>query len=283
MTSHIIQLDGLDAVELRHKGLRLVLVTGIGPRIAFFGRENGKNLLYWNIEGDANGEEWKLYGGHRVWITRPGADESVDTYAADNLPCAVEIGPNSVTAAAPVHPFTKLERSIRVEALKDGGFAVENRVRNAGNLIYSGGVWSPTCINPEDKILRIPLGDEQASWDAVTVVTPRVFAGNVVRLDDPQVQYEGMDLVIRSQGHVTKRCAQAAQGKVIMDWPAEKLRFVKQADFCRGAAYPLNGCNTALFVGENNWMGELETFGPEQSIYPGETISNREKWQILAL
>ncbi len=278
-----ISFDGLDAVEIFTNTLRLVMVVGAGPRIAFLGRlGSDNNILYWDKNGAQNGD-WKLLGGHRVWITRPGADESVDTYAEDNVPCTLQVDENTIVATAPVHPFTQLQRGIEVEPLADGSLRVTNFIKNCGSLIYSGGVWSPTCINPRGKVLRIPLGEENTTWDIVTVVTPRIFAGNVVRLDDPQVTYEGMDMVIRSQGHVTKRCAVAPKGMVAMEWPEENLCFCKHAEYSPQASYPLGGCNVALFVGEDNWMGELETFGPEKSIRPGETVCNTELWSVTSL
>lgn len=276
--------DGLDAVTLYTDRMKMVLVTGAGPRIAYLGvleegRARDKNLLYWNRDGMVRGD-WSLMGGHRVWLTRPLADESEDTYAGDGEPCAVVMEDACVTVTAPPHPFTRLERGIRVRVLDDMAFEVTNRITNTGALVYSGGVWSPTCINPQEKIIRIPLGEEGASWDMVRIVIPRVFAGNVTTVEDPQVTFEGNDMVVRSHGHVTKRCVSAPRGIISMEWPKEGLVFTKQADYVRDGNYPLGGCNVAVFIGENDWMGELETFGREQTVRPGETIENREVWTV---
>lgn len=278
-----VSFDGFDAVELVNSDWRLVLVTGIGPRIAFFGKKDGdKNILYWDKDGAQSGN-WKLYGGHRVWVTRPFADESVDTYADDNEPCIVEQGDNWVRATAPMHPFTQLSRGIRVEALEDGAFRVMNFVRNDGPMVYSAGVWSPTCINPAGKTLRVPLGEDETTWDIVQVVIPHKYANNTVRIDDPQVTFEGNDMVIRSQGVLTKRCVKAPKGNASMEWPEENIVFTKHADYVRDGLYPLNGCNVAIFVGQDNWMGELETYGTEGAIRPGETATHSEIWQVKSL
>ncbi|HRG57059.1 MAG TPA: hypothetical protein PLG56_13520, partial [Lacunisphaera sp.] len=70
-----INFDGLDAVELRTRDLRLVALTAKGPRIAFFGRPAGDNLLLW-APGKYRRGAWDLMGGHRLWAARPGADEA---------------------------------------------------------------------------------------------------------------------------------------------------------------------------------------------------------------
>lgn len=277
------RFDGFDGVELRTGCWRMVLVTDCGPRIAFLGRaEESRNILYWDKDAVTRGL-WKLHGGHRVWLTRPYADESEDTYAEDNLPCLIHMGESVVTVTAPAHPFTRLVRGMRVEVVDENSFRVTNFIRNEGDMISSGGVWSPTCINPTDKIIRIPLGEEDSTWDIVKILIPRKFAGNIGRMDDPQVSFTADEMVVIPDGGLCKRCVCAPKGLISMDWLEAGLRFTKQVTYQRAARYPLDGCNIAVFVGQDNWMGELETYGPEQSIRPGETIENAELWRLEAL
>lgn len=272
--------DGLDAWEIRDGEWTMIAVSGIGPRIAFLGKD-GRNLLYWDNNPGGSRGEWKLRGGHRVWLTRPYADESEDTYLTDNAPCRAETEGSRLTLTAPAHPVHRLERGMEITARGGGRFTVTNFVKNTGDMIYSGGVWSPTCIDPRGKTLRVPLGCEDASWDVVQIAIPRVFAGNRTMLEDPQVTFEGNDLVARSRGHVTKRCARAPKGIVQMECDDTGVIFRKKTEWNRYAAYPLNGCNVAFFIGEGNWMGEIETFGPEEAILPGQTIRNTEEWELL--
>ena len=255
------RFDGLDALTFCQGQWRITAVSEMGPRIAFLGED--ENLLYWRKDGMVRGD-WRLHGGHRVWLTRPMADESEDTYLSDNAPCAVRLDGDILTLTAPAHPVHRLERGFTIEPLEEGRFRVTSFVKNTGELIYSGGVWAPTCVVPDGRELRIPLGQEGTSWDLVKVVIPRVFAGNTLALDDPQVRFEQNDLVLRPAGKVCKRCAWAPQGRVELHWP------------------PLDGCNVAVFAGEGNWMAELETYGPEQPILPGQTVAHTEIWELTA-
>lgn len=272
--------DGFEAVKITTECLQLVLVTEVGPRIAFLGQcGTTNNLLYWNKNGVTRGD-WQLRGGHRVWISRPCADESEDTYAADNEPCQVCSGDNWVEAIAPAHSFTQLERGIRVQVVNETAFKVTSFVRNAGGLIYSAGVWCPTCINPQGKIIKIPLGEPDVTWDIVKVIIPRVFAGNTTMLEDSQVTFEGDDMVVKPSGQIMKRCVAAPQGIIAMQCPEQNLCFTKKVQYYQNAAYPLDGCNLAVFIGKDNWMGELESYSPEQAIRPGETVKHVELWSI---
>jgi len=169
---------------------------------------------------------------------------------------------------------------MKIECLSEKAFRVTNFVRNAGDLIYSCGVWSPTCIRPEGKELRIPLGEDDVTWDLIKIVIPRVFAGNTLLLDDPQVTFENRDLVVRPSGQVTKRCVSAPKGEIRMIWAEKGIAFTKRSVYQRDARYPLDGCNLAVFVGQDNWMAEMESFGKEQPVIPGQVIDNVETWEL---
>ena len=271
--------DGLDAYEIKTDAWRMIVVAGCGPRIAFLGKIGGENILYWQNDQVSRGA-WRLRGGHRVWITRPMADESEDTYLPDNEPCAVALTQSGIVLTAPRHPVNQLSRGMDIECLSDCKFRVTNFVRNDGDLIYSGGVWSPTCIDPNGKQFRIPLGQENVTWDIVKIVVPRIFAGNVTSLEDPQVRYENNDMLLTPMGTVCKRCATAPKGALEMNWPEKGIRFTKQSVYDPHARYPLDGCNVAVFLGKDNWMAEMETFGKEQAIIPGQTAENTEYWSL---
>lgn len=271
--------DGLEGYSMTSGNWELIVISECGPRIAFLGEKGGENLLYWDKKGVIRGE-YHLMGGHRVWISRPMADESEDTYLSDNAPCDVAIDGNTITVTSPAHPVHQLERGMKIEVLEEGCFRVTNFVKNCGGLIYSGGVWSPTCIVPDGRVLRVPLGEDDTTWDIVKVVIPRVFAGNTIRLDDPQVTFEGNDMVVHPQGMVCKRCVCAPKGTIEMTWPEKGIKFTKQVPYQRFGRYPLDGCNLAVFVGLDNWMAEMESFAPEQPIIPGETVKHSEMWRL---
>jgi hypothetical protein len=273
-----VNFDGFDAVELSTSAFRAVLVYEIGPRIAFFGKTNGENLLYWN-RNKVTRNEWKLYGGHRVWLTRPMADEAEDTYLSDNARCALEISGAKVTTTSPAHPVNCLERGMELEIVSESCLRVRNFISNRGSLIYSGGVWSPTCVVPDGRQIIIPLGDDNASWDVVRVVIPRVFAGNSTTLEDNQAVFTGNDLVVTPTGRVLKRCCSAPKGKVLLK--CDGYIFEKYSPYDKLLRYPFDGCNVACFVGKDNFMAELETFGGESDIPPGKTIENTEYWSVI--
>ncbi len=271
-----VTFDGLEAIELINGTNKLVVTTSVGPRICFFGKE--ENILYWDKQGFIR-DEYVLYGGHRVWLTRPFADESEDTYQPDNEPCEVVMLENGVRVTAPKNK-NNISRGMEIRVLTEEQFSVENFITNEGPLIYSAGVWSPTCIIPDNTEMAIHLYKEDATWDLVKVVIPRVFAGNTIPLNDDQVRFTDKYLVVKPMGKTSKRCAYSSTGIITMNNYDFDLNFTKVIEPTRDGNYHNGGCNMAVFVGENNFMGEMETYSIEQSIYPNETLSNKEVWSL---
>lgn len=87
-------------------------------------------------------------------------------------------------------------------------------------------------------------------------------------------------MVVRPQGMVCKRCVAAPKGTIEMTWPEKGITFTKQVPYERFGRYPLDGCNLAVFVGQDNWMAEMESFAPEQPIIPGQTVEHSEMWRL---
>ncbi|MGE5137961.1 MAG: hypothetical protein ACM3JD_00755 [Rudaea sp.] len=274
------QFDGLQALEITTAQVKLVAVTQVGPRIAFLGKPDGDNLLYWQRDDKGYGE-WRLLGGHRTWVTRPDADEAEDAYIPDNAPCQVETGGSTVTLTGSADPTFKIQRGIRIEAVDDSTFKVTGFVKNNGPMLYSGGVWSITCSNPAGgKEYGIPLFDPNGSWELCEIAIPRKWAGHTARVNDPQIELNEEFMIVRPQGVESKRALSARPGIIALTWSEKKLSFVKRAPFDPSGIYPM-GCNLAFYIGPGNFMLEMETMGPQRGLLPGESIESTETWKLL--
>src|SRR3954468_18264193 len=135
-----IQHQGHAGIELVDQTTRLVIVHDVGPRIAWFGQLGGASLLFWDELGAQARGAWRLYGGHRLWTTRPDADESEETYAADNDPCRVRELADGVAVTAPPDR-SRIEKTMVVRA-RASGWSIEHRLRNTGDMLWSGGAWA---------------------------------------------------------------------------------------------------------------------------------------------
>jgi hypothetical protein len=275
-----ITFEGLDAIELRTPDLRVVAITAKGPRIAFWGRPGGKNLLLW-APGQYRRGRWDLMGGHRLWAARPGADEAEETYATDNQPCTVKISTDGFTVTGALDAVQQIRRGFTVTATADGRITLDHFLRNESDMLWSGGLWALTCTVPSKKSsYTIPLGDG-SSWDYATIVAFRTWGGGHggVGFDDPQFGCTTDALVLKPSGRENKRMIKADAGLIAWHDPAQKLLFVKHAAWVPEGNYPL-GTNLALYVGPKNFMVEMETMGPAATLKPGQVLKHRETWLL---
>src|SRR5687767_12741535 len=72
--------DVSDCVEISNGDVRVLVSTSFGPRILFYGYDDGENVLGWHPHAavqTANGT-WKPYGGHRLWVAPENMPLSYD-------------------------------------------------------------------------------------------------------------------------------------------------------------------------------------------------------------
>jgi hypothetical protein len=271
-----VEHAGLAAIELIEHRTRLVIVHAIGPRIAWFGARGRGNLLFWDDAGEHTRGPWRLYGGHRLWTTRPDADESEEAYEPDNAPCRVRELADGVAITAPPDR-SQIEKTIAVRA-RASEWSIEHRLRNVGDMLWSGGAWSLTCTLPRRRTrYQIPLGATGERWDLFTMVIPRRWGKtHTSRIADPQFQLGDDELVIRARGDEAKRMVFAPQGTLQMRDP-DRGELTKRAEPVPGARYPL-GTNVAVYLGPARFMVELETMSPLVKLAPGASLRHVEHW-----
>lgn len=269
----------LDAMELITPELRLVVVTQFGPRVAFLGRPDGENLLYWD-PNNLHRDNWQLHGGHRLWITRPGADENEETYRPDNAAVSAESNGETLILTQPVDPINQVQRSLRIHPSGKKQLTLEHQIRNTGDMLYSGGIWALTCTLPRPGTnYGIPLGDG-TDWDAATVVLFRKWGGHGCdSFDDAQFSFSRDMMMLRPEGRENKRMIQSRHGIIALSDSENNITFAKRALFQNGAQYPEN-TNIAIYVGPENFMVEMETMSPFAQLRPGESLVHCEDWVL---
>ena len=274
------EFQGHKAVELTTAKLQLRVTTDFGPRICFFGKPGGDNLLLWEENKYFRaqwGKKWDLKGGHRVWITRPLADENEETYQLEQTPCRVKQLDDGWDILGEVDPLFRIRKGIKVRVVADDKIIVDNYLVNVGNLLYSGGIWALTCSLPTDTTTYgIPLGDGNM-WDYCRIIMFRKWETHKGGYNDDQFTFGEDMMFIKPRGRENKRMLQADRGIIAMHDPARDTLFAKQVAYDRTAHYP-QGCNIAAYVGPENFMVEMETMGPEMTVKPDETIHNKETW-----
>jgi len=102
-----------NCIKLSNGQIELIATTDIGPRIMRFGFVGGQNLLneYKDQVGKTGGDEWRIYGGHRLWHA---PEDIVRTYSLDNSPIKHKWDGKTLILTQDVEPETGIVKEIEV-------------------------------------------------------------------------------------------------------------------------------------------------------------------------
>lgn len=274
-----------NAYKLSNDTVELVVTADVGPRILLYRFRGGENLLHDVIEdaGKIGGSEFRLYGGHRLWVS----PEVERTYYPDNAPVAVSQHDNAIRLTAPQEahpPGTNLQKELEIELSPTGSqVRLTHRIRNNDTNPTTLAPWSPTMMAAGGRAI-LPLSPRVAMdkdhygpvgvfgiWSFTDFADTRWVLGSsyiqLRHLANPQSRFkEQMGGIFNSAG-----------------WGAyfrDGSLFVKRAAVISGAHYPDFGCNFEVFT--NPDFLELETLGPLIELRPGELVEHMESWWLFS-
>ena len=261
----------------------LIATTDVGPRIIRFGFDGEENEFKEFDEqlGRTGGDDWRLYGGHRLWHA---PEEPVRTYVADNTPITVEEDHQGfVRLVQPAEPLAGIHKEIDIaldaEAGHGNGHAtVTHRLRNANLWPVELAPWALSVMAPGGVAIvpQPPRGPHEENLRPANSLTLWAYTD----MSDPR-WYWGQKYVLLRQDSSMSRPQKA--GVLVTDGWAAYARgghlFVKSFDYIPGATYPDFGCNVEVFT--NADMLEVESLAPLVTLDPGQAIEHVEHWFLF--
>lgn len=267
-----------NCLQLSNDCVELVIPLDVGPRIISYKRKNGPNVFknYDSMMGVTQGEEWMIFGGHRLWHA---PEDAVRTYAPDFDPVAHEWDGRVLTLTPPPEAGTGLQKSICLElAPGSSQVTVTHRI---SNLTHWGIELAPWALSVMDKGARAIVPNE-----------PFVAHGESYLPARPLVPWKFTDLAderwtfgtkfIQLQQKETCTTPQKIGMFNHHGWAACEVHqqlFIVRYPVKEGQPHTDFGCNTELFT--NGDMLEMETLGPLSVIPPGETVEHIEHWGLF--
>jgi hypothetical protein len=264
--------------------VELLVLADVGPRVISYRFVGGENILHEVPEdtGLTGGSEFRLYGGHRLWIS-PEVDR---TYYPDNSPVAVSQDDSLVRFIPPpetASPGSNLQKELEITLDENGTRAkIEHVVTNRDSRPTDLAPWAPTMMRAGGRaILPLPprAAMDQDHFQSVAPLTLWSFT------DFADSRWTlGTDFIqLRQQQNPTGRFREQMTGIYNpAGWGAYfslGTLFVKTAPVITGAAYPDYGCNFEVFT--NPDFLELETLGPIVRLQPGESTRHTEAWTLF--
>jgi hypothetical protein len=274
-----------NAYKLSNGIVELVVTADVGPRIIFYGLRNGENLLHEVAEdaGRTGGSEFRLYGGHRLWVS----PEVERTYYPDNTAVTVSQYGNSTRFTAlreDLLPGTHLQKEVEIELAATGSrVQITHRVTNHDTHPTTLAPWSPTMMGAGGRTI-LPLSPRIA-MDKDHYLPVGVFGiWSYTDFSDPRWTLGTSYIQLRQMANPTGRFKEQMGGIYNpAGWGAyfrEGQLFVKRAAVISSAQYPDFGCNFEVFT--NPDFIELETLAPLVELQPGETAEHVEHWWLFA-
>jgi hypothetical protein len=256
----------------------LIVTADVGPRIIRFGFVGQDNEFkeYEDMVGKTGGDEWLLYGGHRLWHAPEAQPRS---YFPDNGPVQVQEHTDLVRVVQPTEPTTGIQKEIDLRLSPDEAHVqVTHRLRNANLWAIELAPWALSVMAQGGKaILPLPpRGSHEENllpantltmWAYTDMADPRWTWGTqyVMLRQDPQIARPQKIGLMNPEGWV----AYARNGHL----------FVKTFGYVPGAAYPDWGCSAETFT--NDEMLEVETVAPLIRLQPGAAVEHVEGWWLF--
>jgi len=256
----------------------------IGPRIIRYAVCGKDNMMWENTDLDVGnkgedfdelfykGAEWKIYGGHRMWL----APESDASYYPDNEPVSYTITGNSVLVEQKRDPWTGIRKQLRL-TFRENAIDLENIFINDTDQMMEGGSWGVNSLSGGG-VAKIDF----AGTDPGDYVPRRVVSlWADTNIHDPRLQFTKHSLTATQLPleDYFKLGLYCDPGKAVYENKGQ--RFILTFGAYGIENHPDNGCNFELYLAKE--FMELETLGIKRCLLPGEAASHTETWQLEKL
>jgi len=267
-----------NCVKLTNGKIELIATTDVGPRIIRFGFVGGQNLFkeYEAMLGKTGGDEWLLYGGHRLWHS---PEEKPRTYWPDNDPVESEWDGKTLKLVPPPETANGIQKEIEVTLDPQANkVRVLHRITNLNVWTIELAPWSLTVMAQGGRAI-FPQEPFIAHTDYLLPARPIVL-WHYTNMADPRWTWG--EKYIQLKQDPAKAVPQKVGILNKQGWGAYALKgdlFIKQFDVNPDAAYPDYGSNTETFTNED--MLEAETLGPLTTLAAnGGNVEHVEVWSL---
>lgn len=264
-----------NCIHMTNGIIDLVATTDVGPRIISFGFSGKKNEFCEVTDqvGTTNGNEWNMYGGHRLWHS---PEEKPRSYLPDNQPIAWETRDSTLILKQPTEPWSNIGKEMEITMSPESAeVTVLHRLTNNGAWSVELSVWAITVMAAGGKEI-IP----QASRQTDLLPNRMVSLWPYTRMNDPRVCW--------GEKYITIQQDEKIQHPFKIGLPNEHgwaayvnggHLFIKKFNHIQDAKYP-DYSASSYETYTTDFMLEMESLSPLTVLKPGEFAEHRETWSL---
>jgi hypothetical protein len=260
--------------RLANDRVEVIATTDVGPRIIHLGVPGGENVMgvMAGQAGLTGGDEWRIYGGHRLWHSPEARPRS---YFADNGPIDAVIDDGTLRLIQPAEVTTGISKEIDVTLIGDQPHVeVHHRLENNGLWAVELAPWALTVLNL-DGVAIVPHSD----WPTADNLLPNrsLTLWPYSDMRDPRIHWGSRYVMLRQDPRLEPPFKVGLN--CTAGWAAYYRHgqlLVKCFDYEPDALYPDGGCSVETYT--NSLFLELETLGPLTLLEPGDLVEHVEHW-----
>lgn len=269
-------------LEITDGILKLIVTCNVGPRIVYFGKVNGFNFLFNDVNDDISskgiyfdtnfkkGEAWHLYGGHRLWKS----PEDFETYAPDNYPVEVTMLDNGALFTAPTEKLTGIQKALKIK-LKEGKVKITHSFVNKSDATISASMWALTVMDKGGKAF-IPLSEEDTGW----LPNRNIVLWSYTDINDPRLKFMQNGIRIAQDEKATTNIKIGTQSNLgCAYYMLNGELFKKSFEVVANGNYPDYSSNLECYT--SPLILEIETLSEFDTIIPEQKTKYREYWEIV--
>ena len=264
-----------NCIIFRLSDLKLIVTTEVGPRIMYFGPEDGPNMLLVRKEHEGLKDgEYHSYGGHRLWIA---PERKPNTYAPDSFPVEEEEIPNGIKLSSPTDEFG-IQKSMAI-VVRSSFFEIQHQVTNHSDKPVTLAPWAITVMAPGGECL-VPQNPIRAQANDNLLPIQNIVLWGYTEMTDPRYTWGRRVIRLRSTDDQSPTKFGAFVHAGLAAYCNLGYTFVKRFYTYHGEPLPDRGCNFESYTKQG--MLEVESLAPLQTIEPGKKSDTHiERWTLV--
>jgi hypothetical protein len=222
--------------------------------------------------GLSGGDEWRLYGGHRLWH---GPESKQRTYEPDNFSVQWERIAEGIKTVQDEGPRTRIIKEMEITlSSENGDVKIVHRLTNSGPWPVRLSAWSITAMAPGGRAV-VP----QAGADTGLLPNRVLTLWPYTKLNDPRIFFGAHYIILTQDPDISDPLKIGTSNE--NGWAAyfnHNHLFIKQYVHDKKAIYPDFGSSYETYT--NDAMLEIETLSPLTLLEPGSHVEHVETWTL---
>ncbi|MCL1999551.1 MAG: DUF4380 domain-containing protein [Turicibacter sp.] len=268
-----------ECMVLSNDSVELHVTMDIGPRIIHCALKGKENMFFQDKEKatlgdkyDIFADQFKLYGGHRLWISPEIVPRC---YHPDNEPVTATVIEGGMRFTAAIEKHNNIQKSISVTLDEDSPrVKLVHSVRNTGLFDKQFGLWAISMMSAGG-VHVMPMPSRQTGF-----LPNRNFTfWDYTKLNDFRLHFGEKYVTLKQDG--TSEGAFKLGYNNEAGWSAyfnHGQVFVKYFEPVLDGFYPDNGCSFETYTNAN--MLETEVLGEILDIEPDDFAILEEEWEL---